>query len=347
MGILSGVSDFFGLDVGTTAVRVVQLSGKHPNKTVFRYGKLPVDPNLVGKTDVDSLAKLADIIRETLVQNQITTRNVVMGLPTEKVYSVVKDFEVLAGSDLKKSLAFEVPSLVPDAGENSKIDWAILDEDIPNEPKKDVFVCSINKDFIQQRLELLESINLNVLAFEPDPLALIRAMASSSSDASIILDVGFRSTDIVATARNQPRLIISTQVGVFNMIKLVMNNLQVDQEKAKELIFTVGLQGDQSHQGLTSLIIQSMETIVASARKAISFFTTRHTQYNLSQIVLWGDVVYIPGLAEFLTQQLDNLPVVAGDSWQNVFCPPQIQNELQLASASFAVAAGLAERQVI
>ena len=149
------------------------------------------------------------------------------------------------------------------------------------------------------------------------------------------------------TARNQPRLIIAAPVGVFNVIKLVMNNLRINEEQAKEMIFKIGLQGGQTHQALTSFIVQSLDNVLANMRKAVNFFNTRYKQYTLSQIVLWGEAVYIPGLAEFLTQQLDNLPVVAGDAWQNVFCPPQIQNELQLMSASFAVAAGLAERQVI
>ena len=67
-----GLLTFFGLDIGTTAVRVVQLGGKHPNRVVFRYGKSPIEIGLAQKNDTESLMHLANLIRETLVQSQIT-----------------------------------------------------------------------------------------------------------------------------------------------------------------------------------------------------------------------------------------------------------------------------------
>jgi Tfp pilus assembly PilM family ATPase len=42
MNILSGVSDFFGLDIGTSSIRMVQLRGSGPTKTLDRYGSAPM-----------------------------------------------------------------------------------------------------------------------------------------------------------------------------------------------------------------------------------------------------------------------------------------------------------------
>ena len=46
MGIFSGDTDFFGLDIGTSALRVVQMKGGK-TKTLARYGAIEVDPSLV------------------------------------------------------------------------------------------------------------------------------------------------------------------------------------------------------------------------------------------------------------------------------------------------------------
>ena len=88
------------------------------------------------------------------------------GCRRRRFFQLLKIFDLPAGSELEKSLEFEIPPLVPDGGEKSKVDWAILDKDITNQTKKDVFVCSSDNRYIEQRLEVLESINLNVLAFE-------------------------------------------------------------------------------------------------------------------------------------------------------------------------------------
>ena len=346
MGILGGAPDFFGLDIGTSAVRVVQLRGKGPNKTVFRYGKMPLDQDLAEKTDVDSMAKLADTIRELLVQNQITTRNVVMGLPNNRVYSTIREFEALTPADLAKTLKFQIELIVP-AHQESKVDWAILDADEKELEKREVFICSSRNDFIQQRLEMLESINLNVLAFEPDALALVRAMAGVNTEqATIIIDVGFNDSDIVIIHKNQPRLITAVNVGIFHIIKSVVNTFHVDQAQAQQLIFQVGFMDNQKYQKLKASILQSLDILMIQIRKSIGFFINRYPQDALSQIILCGNVAYIPGFTEFLSSQT-NLPVIIGDSWQNAVCPEETHNDLKTLSVDFAVVAGLAERQVI
>ena len=346
MGILSGVPEFFGLDVGTTAVRVVQLKGKGSNKSVFRYGRMPIDPSVSGRSDVDSVAKLANIIREALVQNQITTRNVVMGLPTNKVYSNIKEFEAMAAADFTKTLRFQIERIVPSYAE-SKVDWAVLDAQDKQAEKKEVFICSAPNSFIQQRLEMLESINLNVLAFEPDSLALIRAMSSANADQdSLIVDVGFKDTDIIVIHKNQPRLITTVTVGIFGIIKSIINSVHVDQAQAQQLIFQTGLMENPNYPSLRSSILQATDVLVLQVRKAVNFFVNRYPQSGLSKVLLCGDIAYVPGFAEFLAQQA-NLQVNIGDAWQNVVCPQEIHEDLKNLSANFIVAAGLAERQVI
>ena len=46
MGVISGVKDFFGLDIGTTAIRLVQLKGNGPVKALVKYALVPIDQNM-------------------------------------------------------------------------------------------------------------------------------------------------------------------------------------------------------------------------------------------------------------------------------------------------------------
>ena len=361
MGILSGISDFFGLDIGTTALRVVQLSGNQPTKAVFRYGKSPVDFRLVSRVDDDSFKKLANVIREALVQHQITTRNVVVGVPTRQVFLTINQFDKTEGDTLQKSLKFRVGNIVPGVAEQSKIDFAILDADLqkpdpqstqeagqpappPPDEKIDVLICSIEKIIIERQLEMLESINLNVLAFEPDALALTRTVANNESTINVLVDVGFRSTDVVVVARNEPRLILTVEFGTSHIVRQVINLLTIDEPTALDLIFRVGIKGDESHKRLTSAIIESLDLLTSNVHKALEFINSRYAQYQLGQVMLWGDIVYIPGLLDFLSTTF-NAQVAVADTWQNVACPSAIQDNLQALTATFGVAAGLAERQ--
>ena len=43
MSILSGITDFFGLDIGSSSIRLVQLQGNGPVKNLVKYGFAPID----------------------------------------------------------------------------------------------------------------------------------------------------------------------------------------------------------------------------------------------------------------------------------------------------------------
>ena len=47
MSILSGVSAFFGLDIGTTAIRLVELHGNGAVRSLVKYAYVPIDSKIV------------------------------------------------------------------------------------------------------------------------------------------------------------------------------------------------------------------------------------------------------------------------------------------------------------
>ena len=73
--------------------------------------------------------------------------------------------------------------------------------------KVEVLLSSVLNNYVEQRLDLIESIGLNVVAFEPDALALTRAMvANGATEAQLIIDMGQIATDLVITIGDSPRL---------------------------------------------------------------------------------------------------------------------------------------------
>src|SRR5688572_6375028 len=100
MGLLTGVSSFFGLDIGTTAVRAVQLRGGGPVKTLLRYAYVPVDSKLVLSDSKTDQQRLAQVIKELVEQSGMTTRNVAVGIPSGKVFTAMVDFDRLPSNEL-------------------------------------------------------------------------------------------------------------------------------------------------------------------------------------------------------------------------------------------------------
>ncbi|HLZ14530.1 MAG TPA: pilus assembly protein PilM, partial [Candidatus Saccharimonadales bacterium] len=181
MSLLSGVSSFFGLDIGTTAVRLVQLHGNGPVKSLVRYAYVPVDSKLVLSDSKTDQQHLSQIIRELLDQARMNTHNVAVGIPSQRVFTAVVDFDRLPPAELAKAIRYQADSLIPTPLEKSKIDWAVIGDSPKDKTKVEVLLSSVENDFVEQRLDLLESIGLDVIAFEPDNLALTRALIAGDT----------------------------------------------------------------------------------------------------------------------------------------------------------------------
>jgi Tfp pilus assembly PilM family ATPase len=87
MDILSGVSDFFGLDIGTSSIRVVQLKGSGPVKALYTYGAAPVDGAIAMSDSRQDQQKLAQAIVQLCKQAGIVSKNVAVGVPSNRVFT--------------------------------------------------------------------------------------------------------------------------------------------------------------------------------------------------------------------------------------------------------------------
>jgi type IV pilus assembly protein PilM len=344
MSILSGVGNFFGLDIGTTAVRLVELSGSGPVKTLSKYAYTPVDSKVSLSDSKADQQKLAQIIRDLVAQARVSTKNVAVGIPSGRVFTTVVDFERLSPSDLGKSIHLQADSFIPTPLAESKLDWALIGDSPVDKTKVEVLVSSVPNDFVENRLDMLESIGLNVIAFEPDNLALTRAMLPPDATLpQMVLDIGSKSTDLVVSMNGAPRLTRSIPTGSEAIIRSAMQNLSIDEKQAEQFVFKFGLSKDKLEGQIHQAIIGTVDLLTSEIEKSIKFVSTRYPDTKLDRIIVTGGASALPEFPLYIANKFA-VNVEIGNSWRNISFPADRQNELLAVSNHFGVAAGLAER---
>lgn len=344
MSLLSGVSAFFGLDIGTTAIRLVELRGNGTVKNLVKYAYVPVDSKIVLSDAKTDQQKLAQIIKDLLGQARMTTRNVAVGVPSQRVFTAVVDFERLPQAELAKAIQYQADSLIPTPLDKSKIDWAVIGDSPKDKTKVEVLLSSVENDFVEQRLDLLESIGLDVIAFEPDNLALTRALIAQDSPApQMVLDIGSKSTDLVMTMNGAPRLTRSIPTGAEAIVRAASQNLNIDDKQARQFVFKFGLGKDKLEGRIYDSIIGTVDILTGEIEKSIKFFQSRYVDTKISRIIVTGGASALPEFPLYLANKF-GVEVEIGNAWRNVAFAPERQNELLAVSNHFGVAAGLAER---
>lgn len=344
MNMLSGTNDFFGLDIGTTGVRLVELSGSGPTKSLVRYAHVPIDAKVSQSNAKADQQRLAQVIADLMVQAKITTRNVAVGLPSSRVFTTVVEMEKLSPTELGKTIHLQADSLIPTPPASSTIYWALLGDAPADKTKSEVLLSSISNDFTEARLDMLESIGLNVIAFEPDNLALARSvMPLNATGMQLAVDIGAYTTDLVLCVNGTPRLARSISTGSDAIVRAAAQNLNVDDARAEQFVFKFGLAEDKLEGQVHKAVIGVVESLATEVEKSIKFATTRYADMKLERVYVTGAGATMPGFSEYLAQKA-GVAVEIGDVWRNVSYPAGKQAELASIASNFAVAAGLAER---
>jgi type IV pilus assembly protein PilM len=338
MDILSGVSEFFGLDIGTSSIRIVQLRGAGPIKTLDRYGSAPVAGNIAVSDSKPDQQKLAQAIVQLAKQAGIATKNVAVGVPSGKVFTTVIDMDKLSSAELAKTIRYQADSFIPTPLAESKIDWSLLGDSPKDPTKSEVLLSSVSNSYVESRLDVLEAVGFNVIAFEPDTFAIVRAVvAPDATTPQMVLDVGARTSDLVIVVNGAPRLTRTIPVGSEAIIRSAVAGLGVDAAQATQFVYKFGVSRDKLEGRVYNAIIAIVDGLVAEIEKSIKFFQGRYPTLKLERIIVTGGASTLPEFPLYIANKF-GVNVEIGNAWRNVSFPASRQNELLSISNHFSVA---------
>lgn len=345
MGILKGVGDFFALDIGTNAVRVVQLSRSGADTwTLQHYGYAPVDSKTTSSSSPEALHRLGEVIMTAVGQSGIHTKNVVVGIPSQKSFTTVIDVPTMSDADLKSTLKYQIDQYIPMAIDEAKVDWVLLGQSLHDPRQQEVLLASTAIQYAEERLEFVEALGLNVIVAEPDPIAMIRSLLPVGvKDARLLVDMGDQSTDIAITYGDAPRLVRTIPIGIQSLIKTAVQNLNVQEDQARQFILKFGLAPDRLEGQVLRALESTLDNFTSELTKSIKFFQTRYPNTTVGGILLSGFAGSLPQFNEYIGSKT-NIPTAIADPWQKVKVSSGDQQRLAPVSSEFAAVIGLAQR---
>lgn len=346
MKILKGVGDFFALDIGTNAVRVVQLAPSGQDSwTLAHYGYAPVDLKTTSASSKESEHRLGEIIMTAVGQSGIKTKNVAIGLPSQKTFTTVIDLPMMSDSELKSTIKYQIDQCIPMSIDDAKVDWAQLGQSAHDPQKQEILLASTANSYAEERLEFVESLGLNVIAAEPDSIAMIRSLLPSGvADGRLIIDVGELSTNLVITCNDAPRLVRTIPTGLQSLVKAAVQNLNVQEDQARQFILKFGLAPDRLEGQVFRAIENVLEGFVAELVKSVKFFQTRYPNTPVGAVMLSGFASIIPKFGEYIGAKV-NIQTAPANPWQKVKVSQADQQQLAPIASEFATVIGLAQRR--
>lgn len=332
----------FGLDIGNASLKIMQLDGSSRKRGVIGYGASNFDPELVRDgliTDLEGMAKCVHELFTKHIIGNITTRRVVLSVPASRSYTRNIHLPKLGNSEQYDAVLQEVEQYVPVPIADLYFDYSVVREDSEG---VELLVVAIPKKLIDRYLELAQILDLEVVGIEPTIAASGRLFlqAENSDIPTVLVDFGTQSADI--TIFDSGLVVTGTTAGGGDdFTNTIASTLNVSKQEAHIIKTKYGLGVSKKQKEITLGIKPTLEQMLKEIRRMIRYYEERSgTERKITQVVTMGGGANMPGLSEYMTNEL-RLPVRMCDPWQNLdFSGLQPPNSAE--KSMYVTVAGLA-----
>ncbi len=357
----NGEARALGIDIGSSAIKVVQIKRKGAQAVLETYGELALGPYAgltVGQAvqlPPDKLASaLSDLMREKEVN--ITTRKCGISIPFASSLMSVVEMPEVSGKQLMTMVPLEARKYIPVPIEEVMLDWSIIpkseirSENAPEEgvarvspiPKIDVLVVAIHKETIARYQDIVQKSGLDAGFFEIEIFSTMRSILDESLRPVMIMDMGAASTKLYIIERGIIRLSHTINRGAQDITSTISKSLNITPEKAEVMKRETGAAGED--QTFTDLITLVLDYIFTEVNTTLLSFEKKYSK-TVSKVVLVGGGAALKGLSD-LAKTNFKTEAEMGAPFNKVSAPAFLENILRETGPEFAVAIGLALRKL-
>lgn len=339
----------FGLDIGSKNIKLVELkTGKVGHPTVVAFGMTETPANaLVSESRLD-FDKLVETLKKLILDARVDTDQVVSVPPEIQTFTRVKTLPKLSDTELKSALRWEADQDTPLPLSEVYLSYQVISREEGNSPtaQMEVMIVTVPKKVINKHLEILKVTGLKPLAVETETLAATRSLVSrlENPPTTLLINLGAEVTSLAVVSAS--RLVFTRAIKTAGeaFTRALMAELELSREQAEEYKKTYGLDQTKLEGKVAAALKPVFDVIVEEIKRAITAYESR-TKDGIKRVVLLGGSSKMPNVVLYLAQNL-SLEVQIGDPWYNLTKPVDDEEILADKAPFYAVAVGLALKEV-
>jgi len=187
---------------------------------------------------------------------------------------------------------------------------------------------------------------LEPVVFETETLAIARSLVGKNPSSTLIINLGAATTDLSILRNGTLVFTRSIASGGDSLARAVAYEMGFELSQAEEYKRTYGLEEDKLEGKILIAVKPIFDTIIEEIRKSLIFYQDRYPGEQIKIINLCGGTAKLPGVVVYLAKNL-GIETQIGDPWISVGHDPKIFPKIEEDGPVFAIAVGLAMREII
>ncbi len=324
--LASGKNMHIGLDIGSSAIKLVQLQHGRDGTSLHKAGSAPTPPGTVkGGVVVDPPA-VAQTIRSLLEALQIDSRTATVGIAGPTVVAREVPLPTMSERQLRKSIQWEARNYISFPVEDSIVEFEVLDRPANTGGQMRVMLVAAPRDMVGSQVEAMELAGLEPLAVEIQPFAAMRGLLAADNrdlaegETVALLGIGAAYTEI--TIIKDGRFVLTRTIPIAGnaFTESIKNALDIGEEEAnriKEGAMQLVL-GEEERAALDPAAQQAsraleplLDELIREVRRSLAYHDYQQQspeagsgELGVSRILLNGGSAKLPRLEDYFQAQL-------------------------------------------
>ncbi len=334
----------FGLDIGASAVKIVQLSKNDENYSVTAAGIA-----YVGGVEGDGNKEIniQKAIHQCLQSAGVKTKLAVCGVGGPETVVRHFAFPLLLPDEIEGAVQLEAKQVCPFNTDDGVVDYQLIQGD---EKQTVVILVAATKKLLNEKAEFVKSAVVSNVLMDVDGLALLNCLIGcqeyEAGQATAILNVGHSyATLVIISDDNIPFVRDLSHAG-----KVIIDHIALENNVSSKIIEDV-MFGREKQNDIELMIHDNLEPacdkLIIDIAETLCYDAVRRQSDIVKKIFLCGGFAMVDGFADLLNSRLPAAAVL-WNPFDKISCDETLPcaDILRKKGPAFAVAAGFAMRAI-
>jgi type IV pilus assembly protein PilM len=338
-----------GIDISSSAVKVLELSKTGDHYRVERYTVEPLPQNAVVENAITDVDQVGAAVERAVKRSGTKARNAAVAVAASHVITKVIQMPTgLKEADLETQIELEADHYIPYPLEEVNLDFEVLGPSENNPNEDDVLIAACRKEIVDDYVGVVERpglvptvIDVESYAVESAYSLIAQHLPGGGMEKTVaILDFGATTTHLNVMHNNRSVYTRDHAFGGKQLTEEIQRRYGLSYEEAGLAKKVGGLPDNYQ----TDILHPFMEAMCQETMRALQFFYSSSPYNSVDMVLLAGGCAQIPGIDELIANRAGVETSVANPftsmSLSSRIKPQMLGND----APSLMVACGLALR---
>jgi type IV pilus assembly protein PilM len=341
-----------GLDIGSSAVKAVELKAVGKGFKVVAFAIQPVPPDSIVDGAIIDGAAVADAIRRVFENKAFKTKDVAASLSGNAVIVKKINLPVMTAAELAESIYWEAEQYIPFDIQDVNLDYQILNAGTGAESAgtMDVLLVAAKKEKIADYTGVISQAGRIPVVVDVDAFALQNAYEVNyglePDTVVVLLNAGASAININILTGDQSLFTRDISIGGNAYTEAVQKELNLPFDSAEQAKRGEAVEG-VSPEDVMPVLHAMTENVLLEIQKTFDFFKATASSDRIDRIVLSGGASRVDGFAVALQERFSTAVEVFDPFKKIAFDAEKLGiTDSEAVIPTVAVAVGLALRRV-